>query len=136
MIYDEKEHRNRDPFPSRRDFQKVFFYSQGKCFGPFKPGDCSDFEKDKKYFKEVITDEDALKEATKAWRKKDCALKEKYKTELFAICGHNNTRINEKLWSKAWEDGHSSGYNEVEMIFTDLVDLVDEILKLYDEDKK
>lgn len=38
-------------------------------------------------------------------------------------------KTREKIYSKAWEDGHSSGYYEVEHHFSELCDLVTEILK-------
>jgi hypothetical protein len=32
--------------------------------------------------------------------------------------------VDDKLFAKAWENGHSSGYHEVELIYCDLADLV------------
>jgi hypothetical protein len=28
------------------------------------------------------------------------------------------------VWHKAWEDGHSSGYNEILMVVSDLIDII------------
>jgi hypothetical protein len=32
--------------------------------------------------------------------------------------------VDDKLFSQAWQDGHSSGYHEVELIYCELADLV------------
>lgn len=47
-----------------------------------------------------------------------------FKQDLFDYCGVSDNPKRELLFSKAWESGHSSGYNEVAIIFDDMVELI------------
>lgn len=45
-------------------------------------------------------------------------LREEAGTEVLPV------EVDDKLYAKAWEMGHSSGYHEVELMYCDLADLV------------
>jgi len=49
---------------------------------------------------------------------------EMFKNDLFKYYGVENNPKKDLLFSKAWEFGHSSGYNEVAIYFGDLVELI------------
>lgn len=49
---------------------------------------------------------------------------EKFKQGLFQNYKEVPEDKLEKVWSKAWNNGHSSGFDEVRIHFEDLIDLV------------
>ena len=70
----------------------------------------------------------------------DVELRNKYREEVASIevdfrnalqneyvCRELGTVAESKLWWMAWENGHSSGYSEVENYYSELADLVNSI---------
>jgi len=51
-------------------------------------------------------------------------LNEQFKQDAFKELSIQNNEKKEKLWSKAWEEGHSGGLNEVWIYMQDLVELI------------
>jgi len=51
-------------------------------------------------------------------------LNKEFKLALFKEYNMETHPKREQIFTKAWEDGHANGYNEVEIIFSDLVDLL------------
>jgi|WetSurMetagenome_2_1015567.scaffolds.fasta_scaffold04369_7 hypothetical protein len=60
----------------------------------------------------------------KAYHEESIVLYEMFKNDLFKYYGVENNPKKDLLFSKAWEFGHSSGYNEVAIYFGDLVELI------------
>ncbi len=49
---------------------------------------------------------------------------DEFKLALFKEYGVETHHKREEIFNKAWEDGHSTGYNDVEIIFSELVELI------------
>lgn len=120
-------------FPTKADFQTKFWYQAGVTVAKRSPGAGLTIlvpgftERDvleKVKTTETTTDEAALKQALLAYRLHGQALQELFKTDLFAELGIEDNPKREKLFAKAWEDGHSSGFVEVENCAWNLVDLI------------
>jgi hypothetical protein len=41
------------------------------------------------------------------------------------------TKIWDRLWAKAWEDGHAHGYHDVEMHYIDMADFAEAVAEFY-----
>jgi hypothetical protein len=65
----------------------------------------------------------------KACREDMSRLREVFKADLFLEYGLDQHPMREKVWSKAWDDGHASGYSEVVSHFEDLLPLLESPLK-------
>ena len=70
------------------------------------------------------TTKEEYKNATHEYRKENGRLFEEFKKDLFADLDITDNPKAEKLFSIAWEKGHSSGYREVYNEALDLVDLI------------
>jgi len=73
---------------------------------------------------QYAADKEAYVAARQAYNEETAALTSKLKADLEAehgLVGHPKA---DKVWAKAWEDGHSSGYGEVASIYDDLAELV------------
>ncbi len=74
--------------------------------------------------KETVIDKDAFRDARAAYSAESGRLTELFKRDLFAelgIVGHPKA---EKLYSIAWDMGHSSGFSEIETVAWDLLPLI------------
>ena len=60
----------------------------------------------------------------KIYYAKDKELADQFKVDLYEEYGVTNNPKNDLLFSKAYELGHSAGYQEIENYFSDLVDLI------------
>lgn len=58
---------------------------------------------------EVSTDEEAFKKARAEYARLEREAHERFKHDLFEELGIQFHPLREKLFSKAWEDGHSAG---------------------------
>lgn len=69
-------------------------------------------------------DKAAYDEARRAYNIETSELTGKLRADLEAENGMTGHPKADKVWSKAWEDGHSAGYGEVANIYLDLAELV------------
>jgi len=60
----------------------------------------------------------------KAYREETSNLKRKFREDLAEEFGVTDHPKEEQLFNIAWENGHSSGYNEVWGEYSDLVELI------------
>lgn len=69
--------------------------------------------------------------AMRAYNEKRGALIAQWKEWLHDVYADGfSTQAADVIYAKAWEDGHSSGYREVEMWYQELSDLVTKIKEL------
>jgi hypothetical protein len=73
---------------------------------------------------EVTVDTAAFQAARDAYGAETARLEAQFKADLFKELGIENNPKRDKLFSKAWELGHSSGYSEVYSYADDLVELI------------
>ena len=66
----------------------------------------------------------AHREARDAHRAEDNRLREQFRADLEAEYGLTGHPKADKLWALAWEDGHSSGFNEVALHYDRFAELV------------
>ena len=64
-------------------------------------------------------------ERAMARHRDNARLEEEFKRDLFEDLGITNNPKAEKLYSKAWELGHSAGYSEIYLDAQDLVELIE-----------
>lgn len=111
------------PYPSSAEFTTTFWYRAGQVVCKQKPGESLAVGFDTtKCVKEKFTDEVALK---KARAERTQRIMAEFKRDLFEELGIANHPMREKLYSKAWENGHSSGFQEVYNCALNLVDLIE-----------
>ena len=117
---------NNTPYPSTSDFTTTYWYRAGQVVCKQKPGEslASGFDTTK-CVKEKVTDEVALKKAREAYGAEQQRIVAEFKRDLFADLGIENHPMREKLYSKAWDDGHSGGFAEIYNCACDLVDLIE-----------
>jgi hypothetical protein len=74
--------------------------------------------------KKYEEDMKAFKEKEKEYGQESCRLEQQFKKDLFSEYGVENNGKADLLYSKAYELGHHAGFSEVEIYFSDLVDLI------------
>jgi len=73
----------------------------------------------------AINDIDNLKnDARRKYRLKMLKINEDFQDALFEEYDVKNHPKREKMYSKAWERGHSSGYSQIESEFAEIVELM------------
>lgn len=63
----------------------------------------------------------------KAWTDymdEDTRLANKFRHDIAEECGILGHPKEEKVWNMAWEHGHSSGFSEIAIFYSDFADLV------------
>lgn len=75
-------------------------------------------------FKESTEERIARVEKIREYNRKVNEITEKFKLALFKEHGVESNPKAEKVWSLAWEHGHSSGYSEIEIYFEEFVELI------------
>lgn len=114
------------PYPSRSDFTVTYWYRGGKCVCTQKPGEslASGFDTTG-CMKQAEVDEAGLRAAREKYNAETARVTAEFKADLFKDLGIENHPMREKLYSKAWEDGHSAGFSEVYNCASNLVDLIE-----------
>lgn len=111
------------PYPDRKKFSTYYYYNKGKVVHTAS-GDSDVVPDGIEYaFREKVLDEAAFDAARKAYMAAEAAALDRFKEDLFADLGISDHPLREKLFSKAWDDGHSSGYSEVHNCALNLVEL-------------
>lgn len=72
-----------------------------------------------KYFNEV-----EYRKQMNAYYNEESRIVNQFKQDMFVELDIENNEKRELLFSKAWEMGHSSGYDEIKNYMIDLVDLI------------
>lgn len=72
----------------------------------------------------LIADYENAKEQKKLYYNEESRLHQQFIDDLEKENGMENNPKKDILWAKAWEHGHSSGYEDVINIYEDLIELV------------
>lgn len=78
----------------------------------------------------ILFNEEAYKSIQTDYRNETQKRMEEFKQELFNLYGSDsNQELNEVVFSRAWQEGHSGGIYEVRGKFEDLMDFAEEVQK-------
>lgn len=112
-------------FPERDDYTTCYLYSKGKVI--YK-GNIKEIRKKYKNSSNMVTEKDFDRDAYTAARKKysdaQNKLVEEFKNDLFEEYGVENNPKREKCYALAWEHGNSSGFSNIDMYFSEFVELI------------
>tara|TARA_B100000700_G_scaffold178953_1_gene197602 strand:- start:3080 stop:3541 length:462 start_codon:yes stop_codon:yes gene_type:complete len=92
-------------------------------------GDEKVFSNDK-FIVKVIFNEEDYKKDLEEYKTETNQRMDEFKKELFNLYGSDNQELNELVYDKAWQDGHSGGLGEVESEFQELMDFAENIFDL------
>lgn len=117
--------KNKFHYPNRDDYKRVFIYKGGECIyeAPYNTYITSEW-RHKKTLREIIIDEEAYKAERKIYNNEDARIYNEFRAEVLEENGLTNHPKADKVMSMAWEDGHSSGYEEVANYVEKYADLV------------
>lgn len=112
-----------NPIPpkSHVDFSTTHYYKEGKLIKTLPSSEYPNFEFG---VKETVIDRVAQKSHQAEYRVEESRLDTEFKSDLFEDLGITDNPRREKLFSLAWEIGHSIGYSEVYRVACDLVELI------------
>ena len=116
---------NKKEYPIRRNYIKHIGYKNGEVVFTTEVG----VEPTKEQVAlssviEKIFDDNNYYAMLSEYRNEENRLYEAFKHDLFEEYGVKDNPKRDKLFNLAWEEGHSSGYYEVENYFSELVDLI------------
>lgn len=112
-------------YPCAADFTTTHYYRDGACIHTRTPSTPHHPSFTDGCIREVIVDKAALKAAQTAYYAETSRLQEQFKQDLFAELEITNHPMREKMYSQAWDDGHSSGLSEVYNCALSLVNLIE-----------
>ena len=126
------------PYPSKAQFTTTYWYSLGKLVarsingGPIceldsegrvakhlEPSDVKNLVHESKL------DETAFRNARDEYGREEGLQYERFRRDLFKELGIEHHPLREKLFSRAWDEGHSAGYAEVLNCAHNLMDLIE-----------
>lgn len=114
-------------FPTKADFTRYFGYAKGEHVGTFET------EKGAHAAGASVTEkafnEEGYKAALAAYRAHEAALVEEWKSRVRAYNPDMNDDVFALIYSRAYDEGHSSGYAEVELLLDEYVDFAADIIK-------
>lgn len=158
---DGNKYRYKGEYPQKNDFYTYYVYKEGKLV--FKFGfNCPEVTSDeldkflgKKYpfpttdIKRVFTELEKYFTVEKHFNKEvydneyelimieSNKLMDQWSADVYEHYGVNpKSHVVQLAMSKAWEDGHSSGFGEVEMYFNNYLNFVEEIKQAIEKDKQ
>lgn len=149
MIYNKEKYSVNDKYPRKEDFITFYVYNKGTVifqgtFVNLKKFFLLDNELGTMSSKKIIQnaghlveenfDDDAFKQARKEYSLKEQALIAEYKKELYERESFFSDSINDRIYSRAWSERHSEGYEAVEDEFIELLDFVGDIIKIYKQE--
>lgn len=121
-----KDYENTVHYPTKSEYTTTFYYKNGQLVytqlpdNPYGPT----LNTTKGATVERVVDEARYQEARTAFRDESTRLYELFKQDLFEYLGVENNPKKDKLFSTAWEMGHSGGYSEVLGFAEELVELI------------
>jgi hypothetical protein len=131
MIYNRAKYETKVPYPHINDFTKWYVYEKGKVIL-----DGVDYQEFLKYQKDnpkcnydKVADQERFIEARRLYSEDAARLAAEYEQELFASVGYPD-KICSIVYSKAYDQSHAWGYEEVENTFFSLLEFVEDILEV------
>jgi hypothetical protein len=116
------------PYPHKNAFTTRYWYKAGKLVA--QQAGLNEIEALIKSYPlddcvvENVIDEKSMKAAQTAYHDETARLTHQFKLDFFAELSIENHPKREKLYSKAWEQGHSAGFSEIMNVGWDLVELI------------
>jgi len=109
--------------PKQDDYMTIYYYKKGVMVG-MKVGKIEDdFQPPKNCVEEKVLDEVSYNAHLNHYYEEQDKLKNQFRKDLIAEYRMTNHPKANKIFDKAWELGHSKGYEEVEYYFCDFVEL-------------
>lgn len=108
--------------PKKDDYMTIYYYKKGVMVAMKRQFD-DDFKAPKNCVEEKVLDEVSYNAHLKHYIEVQDRLKNEFREDLIAEYGMSNHPKANKIFDKAWELGHSKGYDHVEYYFQDFVDL-------------
>lgn len=123
---DFEKYKNTMPYPRKEDFTTKYYYKMGELVYTQGPGvaNCEIPVSLNGCVSEKCVDDDGYHAARREYAKRSRELHEMFKQHLFDELGISDNPKREKLFSKAWEMGHSSGLSEVYSVAEEIVELI------------
>lgn len=115
------------PYPSRTDFTMVYVTKKGVHIGTWYAAEWAKLTPKPKGTVEKDVNEDKYKAAMKEYHKDQARLNLAFRHDLereYDVSRDSNPDKADKLYSIAWDYGHSSGHGEVESYYDTLSELV------------
>ena len=112
-------------YPDKRDYITFYVYDKGKCL--YEGRDKSKTELKTEYPDAIIQevlDEVEYKEHLKLYNAEKGRLYKEFKEDLFEEFEMSNHPKRERIFTYAWDEGHSCGLEDVYNVFSDIVDLI------------
>jgi hypothetical protein len=109
-------------FPKKDDYITIYYYRGGKIVGVKKQFD-TNFEPPKNCVEEKVFDEVSYTAHMKLYIEESKKLQDEFKRDLINKYKMTNHPKAEKIFNKAWDFGYSSGYEDIEYYFQDLIEL-------------
>jgi TPR repeat protein len=135
---DWKEYQNNFPYPRKEEFRVRYWYRGGAAVAKQVNGGAIELVGPPVVYadnaavltalarcvKEDIDDEGSYKAALTAYGRETARLEALFRKDMFEELGITDNPRADKLYSMAWEHGHSSGYSEVYNYACDLAELI------------
>jgi TPR repeat protein len=126
------KYKNNKPYPAKADFTTTWWYRAGKAVAKRNPGMETEILDPRVGIdielgacaNEKSIDQVAYKAALRAYDHETARLVAQFKHDMFVELGIVDNPKADKLYSIAWEQGHSSGYSEVLSYAWNIVDLI------------
>jgi hypothetical protein len=126
------KYKNALPYPSKAEFTTTYWYRAGKAVAKREPGKETEILDPTVGISielgacvvEKSEDKAAYKAALQAYGHETARLEAQFKHDMFVELGVVGHPKADKLYSIAWEMGHSAGYSEVLSYAWDMVDLI------------
>lgn len=114
-------------WPSRPAFTTYYGYSQGEPLGAFST------ERKAQLAGATVTemafDEEGYKEARRAARAHEQLIDDEWRRRVRAEYPSLNDGVFDIVLERAWDEGHASGYGEVETRLADVVDFAEQVIR-------
>lgn len=118
------------PYPDKRAYTKTFYYKEGVCIASavnsvveWNTTVAIDVDLSK-CVKDSVFDRVSFEKARDLCMAEQAAMNAQFKKDLLADLGITDNPYAEKLFAMAHERGHSSGFNEIYTIASELAELI------------
>jgi hypothetical protein len=111
-------------YPSKKQYEKVYFYKNGRLIG-IKEQFGDDFKEPKNCGKEIIFDEVSFQAHLKLYNEEVLTLQTEFRNDLIEKYGMTGHPKSNQCFDMAWDFGQSSSYADVEDYFMNLINLLD-----------
>lgn len=122
--YTYESYKEKVPFPSKSDFTVIYGYSAGKVVFEVSPKELTSELQNKAATTETVLDKEAFNAAMSAYRAETSRVYKQFHDDLLEEYDVTEHPKAELCFDKAWERGHSNGFESVFNAFDDLVELI------------